>query len=308
MPQRPVIVSAWDPPDGGLLEGLLASLAAQDDGRLPPIRVLVPDAATGERVRAMDAPRDLRTIAADFALDSGTGSAHDALLPDLPRLIADADALIWLAPSVWVQRPGAFAVMAEAAAGGGLVAAYAIDRGYKAMATEHSPWHAHRGATARAFGVEVARQTWLRPPVEVGVFALRADAPHWEMWRQARAEALARKPTAADQKLPAAKPSEGSIGLSAIALNVAIVRQRLAVAPLPASWNWLCHIERPMWNGRQVVEPEPPFEPITILHLSGQARDRVMPLKDRAGLQYHSTLRFPLVVSPGAPIAGVVRS
>ncbi|BBK36066.1 hypothetical protein STAQ_11440 [Allostella sp. ATCC 35155] len=285
-----MIVTAWSPPDGSLLAGLLGSLAALGARGRPPFRVLVPGAAEADRVRRLAGDVGVQTIVAPFAMDEP--SPHDALLPDLPRLTGMSEGVVtWLAPSVWVQEAHAIRVMREAATDGSLVAAYAVDRAYRALTAPRSPWHIHRAAMARAFGAEAARRLWMRPAIDIGVFSLAADAPHWSAWRAIREAAVER----------GRSPGAGTPHtLGSLALNIAVRTHRLPVLPLPARWNWLCHLERPLWQDGRLVEPEPPHDPIAILHLSGESSRRVMRIEDRDGRRLRSSLRFPLRIEPDA--------
>ncbi|BBK30566.1 hypothetical protein EDC65_1995 [Stella humosa] len=281
-----MIVTAWDRPAGRLLAGLLGSLAAV--GEAGPVRVLVPDAAAAERVGRFTAPADTTAIVADF-VDQPGKLAYDGLMPRLPQLVgSDGGPVTWLDPGTWVQEAGAIAPMQEGAAGGALVAAFPIDRGYRSMASDTSPWHVHRAAIHRAYGPKMAEHTWTRPAVEIGVFTLRGDARHWQFWQAVRDEAVQRGVT----------PGPGLFSLSAVTLHMAIWRHQLPLAPLPARWNWLCHLGRPMRNGRRLVEPAPPYDPIAILHLSGPEPGRPAAIRDRAGRLYKTNLCFPPTFEP----------
>lgn len=282
-----MIVTAWSPPDGSLLAGLLASLAALDSPTRPPVCVLVPDEDAAATVRRLAGAMPVETITADFATDGP--SPHDALLPHLPHLTgARGDVIVFLSPTTWVQDPGAVAVLREAADGGAIAGSYPVDRAYRALASEQSPWHVDRSTVARVFGREAARRSWMRAPLDVGVFALAADAPHWRLWANVHRQAVAR----------GRDTGPGPATLAAATLNAAIRAHRLPVAPLPARWNWLCRLEAPMWDGRRLTEPEPPYDPIAILQVPG---GHAATLRDRAGAAFRSNLRFPLRVAPAVP-------
>ncbi len=282
-----MIVTAWSPPDGTLLASLLGSLAALGDRDLPPVHVLVPGPQEAVAVRALAGRLAVTPLEAPFA--DGGMAPHDALLPALPQLLGGGPALVtWLSPAVWVQDRQALPVMREAAAGGAIVGAYPIDRCYRALTSDNSPWHVHRNAVARVFGAEAASTSWMRPAIDIGVFTLAGDAPHWAAWQAMRDAVADRQDALGDTPHT----------LSSLALNLAILRGRLPVVPLPARWNWLCHLERPMWEHGLAVEPQPPYDPIAILHLSGHSARRAMGVYDRAGGRFRSTLRFPLTVEP----------
>ncbi|BBK32460.1 hypothetical protein EDC65_4970 [Stella humosa] len=265
-----VVVTAWDPPNGALLAGLLASL----DRLSPawPVRVLVPDAAVA-------AGR------ATVILDGPFADAVTRARAWLPQTVPGFDRYIWLDSATWVQTADALPVLAEAAPGDALSACYEIDRGYRPFFADAGMWHRYRAATDAVFGREAANLGWLCAFANGGVMALDAAAPHWAAWASTIRAGWERRSAAAP-----------SLPFADLALNVALLRHKLPVAPLPATWNWLCHLAAPTWDGARLVEPGYPGQPIRIVHLSGQARSAVMRLRDRDRRPYLSTLRFPLQV------------
>ncbi|MGE0715459.1 MAG: hypothetical protein AB7P02_08460 [Alphaproteobacteria bacterium] len=269
-----VVVTAWDVPDGSLLAGLLGSLVLHTSTRDMPVRVLVPAGATP----AVPHP----TIAL------ADGESVEMARTRLPDLVPGFDRYLWLDPSTWIADGAAPAALADACGDGALAAVFELDRSYRIFRSDRPPWTRYALLYNALYDRPTARRMWMRPFIDGGVLALAAGAPHWEAWRRAL-----------DRIQPDVEAPQPFSRADA-ALNVAVVLERLALRPLPATWNWLCHFERPAWQGR-LVDPEPPHDPIGIVHLSARSRDLTMPLADPDGGDWHSTLRFPLTVERGKP-------
>src|SRR5207249_8288905 len=95
------------------------------------------------------------------------------------------------------------------------------------------------------------------PLLNCGVFSATADAPHWGAWQRYLGNIIAKHKTyyfASEQ----------------IALNAAIIQDRLVTALLPSRCNWMCNraIPRSINGGTILVEPNPPFVPLGIIHLT----------------------------------------
>lgn len=283
-----VVVTAWDAPRGALLAGLRGSLDAV--GCDLPLRVLVPDRATGQAV--VRQPRAAGVGAVVLGVRAGEDFADTVARtrPLLPQAVPGFARYIWLDPATWVQTADALPVLAATAPGAPLSACYQADRAYPAWFGDDPPWRAMRQAVEAAFGRETGNRLWLCPLVDGGVMALDAGAPHWRAWAEAVAEGWERR-----RAVPA------PYAFADVALSVALERRRLPLAPLPARWNWLCHQAAPHWSGGRLVEPAPPGAAIRILHLSGPTRAAVMRLGDGEGRWFRSTLRHPLTVEPMEP-------
>jgi hypothetical protein len=86
------------------------------------------------------------------------------------------------------------------------------------------------------------------------VFALKADAPHWQGWADLLGASLQRTADMTDQT----------------SLNVLVYDQGYACEPLPSRCNWPVHHATPAWDAERglFVEPAMPYEPIGIVHLT----------------------------------------
>src|SRR5947208_16828409 len=95
------------------------------------------------------------------------------------------------------------------------------------------------------------------PLLNAGVFALHAEAPHWQVW---------------DECLRLALRTSCSNLADQLALNLAVYQRGLLgrTELLPAWCNWMCHCCLPTWDrdSQQLVEPYLPHTPIGILHVT----------------------------------------
>ena len=110
-----------------------------------------------------------------------------------------------------------------------------------------------------------------------GVFALRADAPHWACWADAYATGL--------------KNAEGVLCCDQTALTYAIWKARLPANPVPALCNWLCHLALPVFDQarRRFCEPTAPGNIIGVLHLAGQTKTQLdLHYRNEAALDFRS--------------------
>lgn len=213
------------------------------------------------------------------------------------ELFPGYDVYVWLDADTWVQDPVAIDHIVAAATRSGLAAAFELDRGYAMARLNWSMWTRYRRWYGHAFPEEVVRFMDLKPMLNVGVYGLRADAPHWHLWDWLYRAALGRQTDV----------QTGAVFMSdQLSLNVAVHYHRLPMAVLPATYNWLCHVAQPHWDParRLLCEPAPPWRPLAIIHVSGFSKSRPLRLQGRDGVLYETPPRYPLAVRPvpaGAP-------
>jgi len=114
-----------------------------------------------------------------------------------------------------------------------------------------------------------------------GVFALRADAPHWKIWEECFREGL--------------NATKGATICDQTALNHALWSSKLPVHPLPAICNWTCHLAIPAYDMKSglLCEPNLPYEPIGIIHLTGGTKNHEVEYTDKQGVSGKRTLQYP---------------
>jgi len=197
-----------------------------------------------------------------------------AVPPFVPALFPGHAVYLWIDADCWVADWEGVALAIETARDErALAIAGTTDRSYRDAAPNVKlRWIADRPAPPKMWMYKHARRI-LRPAearavadrmiLNTGVWALPADAPHWAAWAGYARRFWDAGATVGDQ----------------IALNLAIWRDGLAVRVLPASCNWLMVLAMPLWDpqARRLVEPNPPYRPIAVAHLTefdDERRDR----------------------------------
>ena len=197
--------------------------------------------------------------------------------PFLPRYFPGYDIYLWIDADAWVQDRFALEWLLAAAAAGRLAAVPQVHHAY--LQTEESfNWRMQR--MQAYFGQEGGRRLLWNTYFNAGVFALGSDAPHWAVWAKWFDLGL--------------KAADGKLCCDQTALNQAIWMERLAVTPLPALCNWLCHLALPRFDvmRRKFCEPNAPGLPIGILHLSANSKDTYLQLRGK-NRGHKVGLRFP---------------
>ena len=119
----------------------------------------------------------------------------------------------------------------------------------------------YKHAKSSGFSEKISREVALKPHLNIGVFCLEVDAPHWVMWQKNLKKAL----------------SSGKIwGSEQIAMNITIYSDKLDVEILPAYCNWTL-TEALRFDKKQntFVEPYLPNHEIGIIHLAGKNNDHI---------------------------------
>jgi lipopolysaccharide biosynthesis glycosyltransferase len=258
MAPRILIVTAADETYFPLLDGLLRSL---EDCSFP---IACFDVGLHPTSRAMVAQRaQMANPVWDLPVNESTNSlAHRASTarPFLPRYFPGFDIYLWIDADAWVQTPATLHSYVANAMDGSIAAATHSHPAYAPSAGILS-WRRRRMNTY--FGSAAADQFPWESYFNSGVFALRADAPHWACWADAYAMGL--------------KHAEGAFCCDQTALTYVIWKARLAANPVPALCNWLCHLALPVFDPilGQFCEPTAPGNAIGVLHLSGKTKTQL---------------------------------
>lgn len=209
--------------------------------------------------------------------------------PFLPRHFPGYDMYLWLDADTWVQQWTAIEWLVQAAGTGKMAIVPQVDRFYK-----HTP-------SAVQWRLDCLRNYFGDVPVEAllvetymnsGVFALNADAPHWDLWGSWFRKGL--------------ENAKGMFATDQTALNFTLWKERLPVYPLPARCNWTCHLALPEFRMSDGLFHEPgiPGDPIGIVHLTARMKDQTVPVRDASGQVVQVGLRFDPKRAKPAPAAG----
>jgi hypothetical protein len=203
--------------------------------------------------------------------------------PHLPRYFPGYDVYAWIDADCWVQDWRAVRLLCTTAERYGFSIAAELDRSYTPYLLDGRTFVDWAGSCfAKCYGEDEANRLAPYPMLNCGVFAGAAAAPLWSLWASSLGETLARL-------------REPYFFAEQTTLNACIRNHNADVALLPARCNWICSRALPCVgaDGKSLVEPYPPFEPIGILHLSAETKNGIWPLRDLEGRVNHRSLAFP---------------
>ena len=258
-PERAIAITGGDAAYFDLMRDCIDSLQATAEGRALALGVL--DCGLLDEQRAWCAARGATLVEPvwdfDFPGRDGLADGYKALTarPFLPRYFPGHDLYLWIDGDCWVQQGDAVALFLAAARTGRLAVAPEIHRSMRHYRHAWTEFSAVNGAAfAASYDHAMAERLVRYPMINAGVFALAADAPHWQGWAGLMGDALQRSADMTDQ----------------VTLNVLVYDKGFACEPLPSRCNWPVHHATPAWDGARglFVEPAMPYEPLGILHLT----------------------------------------
>ena len=291
------VVSAADAGYFDLLQGTVRSLRDRPQGR--GISLYVFDLGLSEPQR-----RWLLVQGAALRRPEGLPGCEDlpihlqAFLSRcrIPELFPPHDIYLWIDADAWIQRWEAVEAFIDGAHRTGFAITPETDPAYDAKTV----LTAHRRPFAM-FGPAALEGLRVTGPLNAGVFAGRADAPHWREWRGLVEAAVGRT---RDLNL--------LFLLDQTALSVACTQRGLSTALLPTTSNWIAHFALPMVSedGGTLMRPLPPHEALGIVHQTWFTKRDFFTLHCVAGgflsrtlsYQAHSQLRGDEYVSPGLTV------
>ena len=288
---RRVIVSGADSRYFPLLQSLVSSI--RDKRASEDVDIAVIDLGLDEADVAWLDEHRAKAFRPSLSLFRGARESLKAFStrPLLPECLPGYDPYLWMDADAWVQDWAAVDLYFDAAAGGALAIVPSFDRGYRELIpslrllTVFGFVVAVRGWMVsnyrRGYGQRTAARLALTPTINSGVFALRADAPHWAEWAEC---------------YRAARRARNRRGFDQVALNYAIFERSLDAAFLPAWCNWVCGRGLPKVDPASglLVEPHPPHVPLGIVHLIGRKREPEAELAVLGGGTVRRALTYPV--------------
>lgn len=177
----------------------------------------------------------------------------------LPQHCPGFETYIWLDADTWLQDGALLEWLVQAAAGGKMAVVEEYHPAYK-KAHDQKELSEKAFLIERYYGADDAKAYGLTASLNSGVFALRADAPHWAVWGQEIAALLQRAVTRFVDQL---------------ALERVIHAHKLPACYLPARANWLVSQAIPALCPQRgkLVDPLPPHDPLWLLHLALGSKD-----------------------------------
>ena len=187
----------------------------------------------------------------------------------LPKYFPNYEKYLWIDADAWVNSWEAVDLFLRGCENNRLSIATSADRAYGRVL--RAEWvfgsfariksQNYKHAKSSGFSEKIARQVALKPHLNIGVFALELNAPHWKVWQKNLKHAL----------------NSGKIwGSEQIAMNVTIYNDELDVEILPAYCNWTL-IEALKFDKERntLVEPYLPNHKIGIVHFAGKNNDQI---------------------------------
>ena len=283
---KTIIISGADKGYADLLGGLLGSIETRardagidigvlDLGLEAPLSTSLKERGIAAITPDWDYPLDVFRLKPPNIFKAMTARPH------LRRHFPGYDMYLWLDADTWVQDWTAIELYMDAAGRSGFAATPEADRSYDAYFNTGSVFDWRFNCFRTCFDEETARQLAPFPIVNCGVFASRADAPHWDAWSRTLGKCL--------EKL-----GEAFFFAEQTALNEIIRRSGCRTAFLPSTCNWMCNRALPLCSpdGAVLIEPNPPFNRIGIVHMTADTKHGQKKLRDVNGHSHFRSLRF----------------
>ncbi|MET1026369.1 MAG: hypothetical protein ABWY00_04315 [Dongiaceae bacterium] len=184
---------------------------------------------------------------------------------------------LWFDADAWMQTPEFMHIFMDGARANGAAVVLENGPGYRRPLSDLKWW---AGNMIAAYGAMAGLRLSVARSINIGILCLRDNAPHWDAWIRAYTRALERT---------------GKVNLDQHAFLAAIHLDGLATTFLPARYNWLPHLSRPVWNQetRLLCEPVSPYRPLSVIHLAGPRKDRPYEITSLSGGTLTTPLTYP---------------
>lgn len=284
---KTIIVSGSNPAYYPLLTGMLSSILsyARQDG----IDIGVFDIGLEPAQRSALQQKQIKLVEPTWSYDvqlfaSPPPDFFKALTarPHLERWFPGYEVFVWIDADCWVQDWNSIRLYVECARALEFVVTPECDRSYVPFYANQSVLDYAYRCFSQCIDDGNAKLLAHFPMINAGVFAARAGAPHFAKWSKVLEDALRGR-------------SEHDFFIEQTALNVVVRTGGVSTAFLPARHNWMCNRSLPFASidGKLLLEAQAPFEPLGIIHLTGNAKDGAWPIKDLSGQVQNRSLRFP---------------
>ena len=269
-----VIVSLADSNYFELLNELIDSIKRFDESKNVAICILDAGLTENQKLKLSQKVDDIKSAEWDIKVPAFKVKGKEWLKSQvsrafLPKYFPGYEKYLWIDADAWVNKWEALDLYFKGSNANKLAISTSADRSYGrvlradwligSIAKVKSQNYKH--AKSSGFSETVARKIALMPHLNIGVFCLNADAPHWVVWQKNLKQAL----------------SSGKIfGSEQVAMNIAIYVDDLEIEILPAYCNWTL-INRLKFDtvNNTLVEPYLPNHEIGIIHLAGKTSDVV---------------------------------
>ena len=272
--KKNVIVSLADSNYFELLNELIDSIKRFDESKNVAICILDAGLTEDQKLKLSQKVDDIKPAEWDIKVSAFKVKGKEWLKSQvsrafLPKYFPGYEKYLWIDADAWVNKWEALDLYFKGSNANKLAISTSADRSYGrvlradwligSIAKVKSQNYKH--AKSSGFSETVARKIALMPHLNIGVFCLNADAPHWVVWQKNLKQAL----------------SSGKIfGSEQVAMNITIYVDDLEIEILPAYCNWTL-IYRLKFDtvNNTLVEPYLPNHEIGIVHLAGKTSDVV---------------------------------
>lgn len=209
--------------------------------------------------------------------------------PYLPQMLPGRDVYVWLDADTWIQSGQALQALID----GALESGAALIREDEATYRSNFGLFLWKGKHyLQGYGALRAARLLFKPQINNGVFAMRADAPHWAAWRREYAAAYGRT------GLPAPHDQFG--------LNAAVQLGGPPARFLPATFNWICDLSKPWWDDEAgcFCTPDGRRRRIEVVHLAGPIKSTVFDIRTTGGGMRRGLLRYGAALAQVEPGPG----
>ena len=187
----------------------------------------------------------------------------------LPEYFPGFKKYIWIDADAWVNSWEAISLYIKGSENDKLAISTSADRSYGRVL--RAEWligsyariksQNYKHAKSSGFSESVARRIGLKPHLNIGVFCLNQEAPHWLIWQKNLRHAL----------------KSGKIfGSEQVAMNITIYQDEQKVEILPAYCNWIL-LDNLKYDEKNntFVEPFLPNHELGIIHLAGKNNNKI---------------------------------
>jgi hypothetical protein len=288
------VVSAADAKFFDLLQGMVRSLRDKPQGRNVALYVFDIGLNEPQRGWLLAEGATLHVPQDPILSRPGTYGRAWPLLhalisrSQIPELFPDHDVYLWIDADAWIQRWEAVEAYIDGALRAGFAVTPESDPAYEAYL--EGVLRAKRvvqfdiGSSFAMFGNEYLEQLRTTRLLNAGVFAGRADAPHWQAWRHM-----------VEVNIHKANTPRLLFLLDQTALCIVCWQGGFETALLPTTCNWIsCHA-LPMVsdNGAILLRPLPPHEPLGVVHQTDYTKRTFFSLNRLGGGSLSRTLGYP---------------
>lgn len=299
------IVTAADEAFADKLSALIFSLRAQQNSAALPVTVL--DLGLSAATKSLLGPLNCHFVEPGWDLDFASRAAAPTTFramtarPFLPRYCADAETIIWIDADIWLQDDVCMTALLQGVAAQGFIIAPEMSQCYPLAFLRHQAGNLlglYEKAVVHFLGEKDGAVLNRLPIFNSGLFAMRATHPLWQTWQSTLAQLLTRGWHHWVEQI--------ALGVS---LYKMIYRDKRLPQLLPARCNWNALMAKPFWSAerRVLVEPAPPYEPISALHLTGDFKHgKVASVKVLEGGRIETALTYSAIQALKAKTASPV--